>query len=283
MFIEEAITMMKKKTKGIKINGKQIHSIRFADDIAILADSEKDMNNMLHILEKVLSKYKLKINKAKTMVMKICKKSQGRTVQVGIRNDRVKEVQEFCYLGSIVTNDNRCINEVKKRIAIAKLGFQNKKILIMNKNLSLETRKKFIKAYVWSVMTYGSETWTLGWQEKRRLEAAKMWLWKRVNRTSWMDRKSNEEVLKEINEKRTILRVVGMRKVKLIGHLMRHNGFVTNIMEGRVLGKESRGRPRLSYIKNLMKEPSCNSYAEMKRLEQDRHLWLQRQGLAFRE
>jgi hypothetical protein len=74
-----------------------------------------------------------------------------------------------------------------------------------------------------------------------------------------------------------------MRKVKLIGHLLRHNGFVTNIMEGRVLGKESRGRPRLSYIKTLMKELFCNSYAEMKRLAQDRHLWLQRQGLAFRE
>jgi hypothetical protein len=50
-------------------------------------------------------------------------------------------------------------------------------------------------------------------QEKKRLEAAEMWLWRRVSRTSWMDRKSNEEVLKEINEKRTILRVVGMRKV----------------------------------------------------------------------
>jgi hypothetical protein len=94
------------------------------------------------------------------------------------------------------------------------------------------------KAYVWSVMTYGSETWTLGRQEKKRLEAAEMWLWRRINRTSWMDRKSNEEVLTEINEKRTILRVVGMRKVKLIGHLLRHNGFVTNIMEGRVLGVE---------------------------------------------
>jgi hypothetical protein len=70
-------------------------------------------------------------------------------------------------------------------------------------------------------------------------------------------------VLKEINEKRTILRVVGMRKVKLIGHLLRHNGFITNIMEGRVLRKESRGRP------NLMKELFCNSYAEMKRLAQD--------------
>jgi hypothetical protein len=153
----------------------------------------------------------------------------------------------------------------------------------MNKNVSLETRKKFIEVYVWSVMTYGSETWTLGRQEKKRLDAAEMWLWRRINRTIWMDRKSKEEVLKEINEKRTILTVIGMRKVKLIGHLLRHNGFVTNIMEGRALGKKSRGRPRLSYIKNLMKELFCNSYAEMKRLTQDRHLWLQRQGLAFRE
>jgi hypothetical protein len=91
--------------------------------------------------------------------MYIC---QGRTAQVRIGIDKVKEVEEFCYLGSIVSNGNRSINEVKKRIAIAKLAFQNKKSLIMNKNLSLETRKKFIKAYVWSVMTYGSETWTLG-------------------------------------------------------------------------------------------------------------------------
>jgi hypothetical protein len=98
-----------------------------------------------------------------------------------------------------------------------------------------------------------------------------------------LDRKSNEEVLKEINEKRKILRVIGMRKVKFIGHLLRHNSFVTNIMEGRVLGKKNRGRPRLSYIKNLMKELFCNSYAEMKSLAQDTHLWLQRQGLAFRE
>jgi hypothetical protein len=132
-------------------------------------------------------------------------------------------------------------------------------------------------------MTYGSETWTLGRQEKKRLEAAEMWVWRRVNRTSWMDRKSNEEVLKEINEKRKIVRVVGMSKVKFIGHLLRHNGLVTNIMEGRVLVKQNRGRPTLSYIKNLMKELFCNSYAEMKRLAQDRYLWVQRQDLAFRE
>jgi hypothetical protein len=50
-----------------------------------------------------------------------------------------------------------------------------------------------------------SETWTLERQEKKRLEAAEVWLWRRVNGTSQMDRKSNEEVLKEINEKRTIL------------------------------------------------------------------------------
>jgi hypothetical protein len=61
--------------------------------------------------------------KAKTKVMKRCKKSQGRTAQVRIGIDKVKEVEEFCYLGSIVTNGNRCINEVKKRIAIAKLAF----------------------------------------------------------------------------------------------------------------------------------------------------------------
>ena len=91
------------------------------------------MNNMLQILETVLCKYKFKINKAKTKVMKICKKSHGRNAQVKIGNDRVQEVQEFCYLGSIASNGNRCINEVKKRIAIAKLALQNKKSLMCTK------------------------------------------------------------------------------------------------------------------------------------------------------
>jgi hypothetical protein len=66
----------------------------------------------------------------------------------------------------------------------------------------------------------------------------KAFIFKFLNLHSWMDRKSNKEVLKEINEKRTILRVVGMRKVKLIGHLLRHNGFVTNIMEDKCVGEE---------------------------------------------
>jgi hypothetical protein len=62
-------------------------------------------------------------------------------------------------------------------------------------HLSLKTRKNFAKSYVWSVLLYGSETWTLTAQDKKKIEAMEMWTWRKFLRISWAERKSNEETL----------------------------------------------------------------------------------------
>ena len=132
-------------------------------------------------------------------------------------------------MGSIVTEDNKCVTDIKRRIALVKQAFQNKVKLLTDNHISLEIRKHFAKTFVWSVLTYGCEAWTLGKAEKKRLEAMEMWIWRRMKKTSWVERKSNDQVLIEVNENRTLLKYIGRRKAKMIGHIMRHNQFLTNI------------------------------------------------------
>lgn len=194
------------------------------------------------------------------------------TANIRISCEPIHQVNEFCYLGSLITV-NKSTKEIRRRIAQSKQAFEKKKTLLTNKNLSITSRKKFIKTYIWSILLYGCETWAIGKYERERLEAMEMWMWRRMTRTSWIERKRNETILEEIEERRNLITSIMKRKVKLVGHLLRHNEFITNIIEGRVLGRRPRGRPWKSYFDDIQ---------QLKRAATDRHDWLHRQSLAFR-
>jgi hypothetical protein len=76
------------------------------------------------------------------------------------RKKPVANVEEFNYLGSMITNDARCTRELKARIAKAKAAINKKKTLFTS-NLDLELRKKLVTCYIWNIAFYGAETWTL--------------------------------------------------------------------------------------------------------------------------
>jgi len=90
--------------------------------------------------------------------------------------------------------------------------------LLTNENLSLKTRKNFAKSYVWSVLLYGREAWTLTAQDEKKIEAIETWTW---ITSYWTESKSNEEILQIVEEKRVLLSVIRLKSGKLIGHLMR--------------------------------------------------------------
>ena len=89
------------------------------------------------------------------------------------------------------------------------------KTLLCNDRLNLTTRLRTLKAYVWATLLYGAETWTLNKTLKRKLEATEMWFYRRMLRISWVDRISNEEVLRKMTTGR-ILPVATIRKRQLI-------------------------------------------------------------------
>ena len=115
-----------------------------------------------------------------------------------------------------------------------------------------------------------NETWTIGAAEKKRIDAFELWCYCRMLKVSWVDRVTNEEILNRLGVKADLWNILTARRNKWVGHLLRHDGLVKIILEGTVEGKNSRGRPRLNYITQVMKDKGCNNYLELKRLAEER-------------
>uniref|UniRef100_A0A8D8M2F8 Uncharacterized protein n=1 Tax=Cacopsylla melanoneura TaxID=428564 RepID=A0A8D8M2F8_9HEMI len=103
--------------------------------------------------------------------------------------------------------------------------------------------------------------------DRKRLEAAEKW--RRMTKTRWIE-KINERVLEELQERRHLMKTIETRKIKLVGHIIRHNEFINNIFEGKVPGKKSRGRPRKEYFKEFQSISDVHGLQLIQRVEGDR-------------
>ena len=98
--------------------------------------------------------------------------------------------------------------------------------------------------YVWSVLLYGAETWTLNAVLVKRLQPFEMWYWRRMLNISWKKKLTNERVFQMAGENRRLLYTIQRRKKGYFGHVMRHNELLRVIMEGKVEGTKPRGGQR---------------------------------------
>jgi len=127
-------------------------------------------------------------------------------------------------------------------------------IYIYNVKKFRNVKKKIMKTIVWSVMLYGAETWILKKKDMKRLNAVEMWLLRRMERISWMEKKTNEAVLSVVREKRKLIDTVVKRKKNWIGHILRGNKLLKEVIEGRIEGKRPRRRPRIGMLEELKEE-----------------------------
>jgi hypothetical protein len=93
-----------------------------------------------------------------------------------------------------------------------------------------------------------------------------MWVWRRMEKVSWQDKKTNEEVLTAVGEERCIVQAILKRKKNWIGHVKRGDSLLKLVIDGRMLGKKPRGRPRMGMIDDFKEA----RYTEMKRRAEDR-------------
>src|SRR6218665_1202229 len=100
----------------------------------------------------------------------------------------------------ITTSDAKCHVEITRRKVMGKDAFYKIRDSIrgkLNKNL----KKRINKSMIWSMVLYGSETWSLRKEDIERLEAFEVWIWRRMERISWMEHMTNEEILQMVDEK----------------------------------------------------------------------------------
>jgi len=93
-----------------------------------------------------------------------------------------------------------------------------------------------VKCYIWSIVLYGAETWTLRAVVQKHLESFEMWCWRRMEKISWTDRVRNGEVLLRVEEQRNILHEIRKRKANWIGHILHRNCLLQWVTEGWIQG-----------------------------------------------
>jgi hypothetical protein len=154
IYIEQVINECKEYCIGIKVIGMRIEMLRFADDIAIIAQDEINLKRALESLDDISKRnYKMKKKKKKTEVM-VCSKDPE-NINDKMDDNTLKQEPKFKYLGSMFTEDGKNKEDIMQRINEAKVMFNNKKQLLCSNNHSLEMKKELIKSCTWNVAVYG--------------------------------------------------------------------------------------------------------------------------------
>ena len=127
------------------------------------------------------------------------------------------------------------------------------KLKLFTSNLHIELKKTIVKSVSWSVVLYTSETWSMTQADRKRSEAMEMWIWRRMEKISWVDKISNDEVLQRVNETETMLDIVGKNANVWLGHVLRHESLLHDIIEKRTRWKAIQGRKRMHLLSDLIK------------------------------
>ena len=109
---------------------------------------------------------------------------------------------------------------------------------------------------------------------QENLEAAEMWIWRRVLRVPWTAKKTNEEVLREMETDRELMTTIRKRQLRFLGHIMRREGLEEVVMMGMVKGRRARGKQREKYMDGLMRAKGKQlKPAQMLQVARDRERW----------
>ena len=178
---------------GIKIAGRNINNLRYADDTTLMAKSE-ELKSLLMKVKEESEKVGLKLNIQKTKIM-----ASGPITSWEIDGETVETVSDFIFLSSKITADGDCSHEIKRHLLLGRKIMINLDSIFKSRDITLPTKVPLVKAMVFSVVTYGCEGWTVKKAERQRIDAFEVWCWRRLLRVPWTARRSNHSILKEIS------------------------------------------------------------------------------------
>ena len=148
---------------GIKIAGRNISNLRYADDTTLMAEIEEELKSLLMKVKVESEKVGLKLNIQKTKIM-----ASGPITSWEIDGETVETASDFDFLGSKITADGDCSHEIKRCLLLGRKVMTNLDSILKS---ILPTKVHLVKAMVLPVVMYGCESWTVKKAERRRIDA----------------------------------------------------------------------------------------------------------------
>ena len=149
-------TGLKEAQAGIKIAGRTINNLRYADDTTLMAESEEEIKSLLMKVKEESEKASLKLNIQKTKIM-----TSGPITSRQIDGETVETVTEFISGDSKITADGDCSHEIKRRLLLGRKAMTNLDSILISRNITLPKKFHLVKALVFPVVMYGCESWTI--------------------------------------------------------------------------------------------------------------------------
>ena len=150
---------LKEAQAGIKIAGRNINNLRYADDTILMAESEKEIKSLLMKVKVESEKVGLKLNIQKTKIM-----ASGPITPWEIDGETgrtVETVSDFIFSGSKITADRDCHHEIKRCLLLGRKIMTNLDNILKSRDITLPTKVRLVKAMVFQVVTYRCESWTV--------------------------------------------------------------------------------------------------------------------------
>ena len=236
---------------SINIGGHNFPELRYADDTVLLSTTPEGLEKLIMSVKRHSEDQNLFLNAKKTKIMKTDKSKQEPNIK--INNENIEVVNEFQYLGTIITQNGNIHREIKRRCAMALQKL--KKMKKLWQGTSKTTRIKLLRSCIFPIATYGSETWTINKNAENILSSFEMKCYRNILKIPWVLKRTNKSILDELKiESGWLVNTVKKRKLAYFGHIKRHQSLERTIFEGKMPNGRDRGRPKRRWSDDIKRD-----------------------------